>query len=107
MQMGQTMTSYRQEIKKQILSFRVLNIAVGSKVTVSDNDVQSYYERHMKSGANLQVKASHIFVLIPENADTAAVLAKETWAKKLLERAKAGEDFAKLAREYSEDAATR
>jgi peptidyl-prolyl cis-trans isomerase SurA len=105
--MGQSTASYRAELKKQILRFRVLNIAVGSKVAVSDTDVQSYYERNIKSGANVQVRASHIFITIPETTDNAMVLEKEKVAKKLLSRAEAGEDFAKLARENSEDAATR
>jgi peptidyl-prolyl cis-trans isomerase SurA len=100
------MKSYRQMLKQQIKRMRVVNIAVGSKVTVSDSDVQGYYDRHMKSGDS-QVKASHIFIAIPENADAATVLDKERIAKKLLDRAKAGEDFAKLAKEFSEDPATR
>jgi peptidyl-prolyl cis-trans isomerase SurA len=104
---GQSMASYRQEIKKQILRYRVLNIAVGSKVTVSDGDVQSYYDGHMKSGDHLQVRASHIFVSIPENADGETLKAKEKFAHDLLERAKRGEDFAKLAKEFSQDPATR
>ena len=105
--LGQTMASYRQELKKQILRMRVVNIAVGSKVTVSDEDVQSYYDRHMKSGNNQQVKASHIFIAIPEGADNATVRDKEATATKLLARARGGEDFAKLAKEFSEDPATR
>jgi len=104
---GQSMASYRQEIKKQILRYRVLNIAVGSKVTVSDTDVQSYYDGHMKSGDHVQVKASHIFVAIPENADAVTLKAKEKFAQDLLERAKGGDDFAKLAKDFSQDPATR
>jgi peptidyl-prolyl cis-trans isomerase SurA len=101
------MKSYRVMLKEQIKRMRVINIAVGSKVTVSDGDVQGYYDRHMKSGENTQVRASHIFIAIPENADTATVLGKEAMAKKLLNRVKAGEDFAVLAKEFSEDPATR
>jgi peptidyl-prolyl cis-trans isomerase SurA len=101
------MKSYRVMLKEQIKRMRVINIAVGSKVTVSDSDVQGYYDRHMKSGENTQVRASHIFIAIPENADTATVLGKEALAKKLLNRVKAGEDFAVLAKEFSEDPATR
>lgn len=104
---GQSMASYRQEIKKQILRYRVINIAVGSKVAVSDNDVQSYYERHMKGGDNTQVRASHIFVSIPEDADAVTLKAKQRFAHDLLARIKAGEDFAKLAKEFSQDPATR
>ncbi len=104
---GMTMGTYRQDLKKQILRFRVINIAVGSKVAVSDEDVQSYYDRHMKSGAEVQVRASHVFIAIPDGADAGVVAEKQAAAAALLERAKAGEDFAKLAREHSEDAATR
>jgi len=104
---GQTMASYRQEIKKQIMRYRVLNIAVGSKVTVSDADVQSYYDGHMKSGDHVQVRASHIFVAITDGADAVTLKAKEKFAHDLLDRAKAGEDFAKLAKEFSQDPNTR
>jgi parvulin-like peptidyl-prolyl isomerase len=53
------------------------------------------------------VRASHIFLAIPEDADNSMVLERERQAKALLARAQSGEDFAKLAREYSEDAGTR
>jgi peptidyl-prolyl cis-trans isomerase SurA len=103
---GLSMPTYRQNTKREILKYRVLNIAVGSKINVGDSEVQSYYDRHMKS-ANVQVRASHIFIAIPEDADNATVLDREKLAKSLLARAQGGEDFAKLAKEYSEDAGTR
>jgi peptidyl-prolyl cis-trans isomerase SurA len=103
---GLTLAAYRQSTKRELLKYRVINIAVGSKVSISDADVQNYYERHMQS-ANVQVRASHIFLVIPENADSAAAQEKEKQGKVLQQRAAAGEDFAKLAREFSEDAATR
>jgi peptidyl-prolyl cis-trans isomerase SurA len=103
---GMSLAAYRQSTKREILKYRVINVAVGSKVSVSDADVQSYYERHMQA-ANTQVRASHIFLVIPENADAAAALEKEKQAKQLAQRAQSGEDFGKLAREFSEDAATR
>ena len=103
---GMTMPVYRMNTKREILKYRVLNIAVGSKINVGDSEVQSYYDRHMKS-ANIQVRASHIFVAIPEDADNAALLDREKLAKSLLARVQSGEDFAKLAREYSQDAGTR
>jgi peptidyl-prolyl cis-trans isomerase SurA len=103
---GMSMATYRADLKRQLLRFRVLNIAVGSRVNVSDEEVKAYYERHMKGSANVQVRASHIFIAIPDGADVAAANEKLALAKKVLERAKT-EDFAKLARELSDDAATR
>ncbi|HMF42901.1 MAG TPA: peptidylprolyl isomerase [Polyangia bacterium] len=105
-QQGMSMASYRADLKRQLLRFRVINIAVGSRVNVSDDEVKAYYERHMKGSANVQVRASHIFIAIPDGADVAAAAEKEAQAKKILERAKT-EDFAKLAREVSDDTATR
>ncbi|HEX3694391.1 MAG TPA: peptidylprolyl isomerase [Polyangia bacterium] len=104
---GMTMTTYRADIKRQLLRFRVINISVGSRVSISDDDVKSYYERHMKTGSNTQVRASHIFVAIPDGADAATVAEKQAQAQRMLERAQKGEDFAKLARELSDDPATR
>ncbi|MES1157485.1 MAG: peptidylprolyl isomerase [Haliangium ochraceum] len=104
---GMSMATYRSDLKKQLLRFRVLNIAVGSKVNISDEDVRTYYLRHYKAGgANVQVRASHIFLTIPDGADAGVVGEKQALGRKLVERA-ATEDFAKLAREYSDDAATR
>jgi parvulin-like peptidyl-prolyl isomerase len=104
---GMTMGAYRADLKRQLLRFRVLNVAVGSRVNVSDEEVKLYYDRHMKDMANVQVRASHVFIAIPEGADKAAMTEKHELAEKVLARAKAGEDFAKLARELSDDAATR
>lgn len=104
---GMSMAHYRADIKRQLLRFRVLNIAVGSRVNISDDEIKAYYERHMRGSANTQVRASHIFISIPDGADRAAAEEKKAQAQKVLERAKAGEDFAKLARELSDDAATR
>ena len=103
---GMSLAAYRQNTKREILRYRIINIAVGSKVSVSDADVQGYYERHMHT-ANLQVRASHIFLAIPEGADAATTQEKEKQAQLLLRRAQSGEDFSRLAREYSEDTATR
>ncbi len=103
---GLTMAEYRQNTKREILKYRVLNIAVGSKINVGDSEVRNYYDRYMKS-ANVQVRASHIFIAIPDNADNATVMEREKFADSLLARAQKGEDFAQLAREYSEDAGTR
>jgi peptidyl-prolyl cis-trans isomerase SurA len=104
---GMTMAAYRADLRRQLLRFRVLNIAVGSRVNISDEEVRAYYDRHMKDGSNVQVRAAHVFVAIPDGADAATVAEKQAQAQKILERAKAGEDFAKLARETSDDAATR
>jgi parvulin-like peptidyl-prolyl isomerase len=46
-------------------------------------------------------------VAIPDGADAATVAEKQAQAQRVLERAQKGDDFAKLARELSDDPATR
>ncbi len=53
-----------------------------------------------RRGANEFVRASHILLNAPAGSDTAATIQK---AKDILKRARAGQDFGALAREYSED----
>ena len=51
--------------------------------------------------------ASHIFIAIPDGATPAEVERRRRLAGEIVRRARAGEDFAKLAKEYSEDSATK
>lgn len=48
--------------------------------------------------------ASHILIAVDENADKAAVETARQKAESLAKRARAGEDFGALAKEYSQDA---
>src|SRR5262249_22606737 len=105
---GMTMQSYRQDLKRQLTRIKVVQIAVSSRSNVSDDDVKAYYELNVrKVGADRKVRASHIFIAIPDGATKQVVDQKLKFAGELLSRARGGEDFAKLARENSEDPATR
>jgi parvulin-like peptidyl-prolyl isomerase len=78
-------------------------------IQVTDADVKKYYEDNpSKFEQPEMVRASHI-LLMTIDPKTRAELSKEVKQAKhkqledILKRARSGEDFAKLAREYSED----
>jgi peptidyl-prolyl cis-trans isomerase SurA len=103
-----TLSAYRQDLKRQITRLKVIGIAVRSRVQVSDDDLKTYYDQNVKqSGAERKVRASHIFIAIPDGASAQVMEQKRGLAAQLVQKARAGEDFAKLARENSEDGATR
>jgi peptidyl-prolyl cis-trans isomerase C len=83
------------------------------KVTVTDAEVKDAYEKdRTKFEQPEMVRASHI-LLSTRAAATGVDLSdaektnKHKLAEELLKRARAGEDFAKLAKEYSDDPGSR
>ncbi|WP_419784321.1 SurA N-terminal domain-containing protein [Maridesulfovibrio sp.] len=71
--------------------------------TVSPEEIAAYYEAHKDAFLQEdQVKASHILIVVDENAPDKDVAAAEKKIKKILAKAKSGQDFAKLAKRYSE-----
>jgi peptidyl-prolyl cis-trans isomerase D len=74
--------------------------------TVSDQDAQAYYDNNLKEYEQLpQVHAAHILVRVPPVGGSEAENKAKAKIEEVLKRARAGEDFAKLAKEISEDTA--
>jgi peptidyl-prolyl cis-trans isomerase D len=73
--------------------------------SVSDEDVAAAYERYkgIRYEIGEQRCAAHILVKAADQAAPDAVKKAETKARDVLRRAKRGEEFAALARKYSED----
>jgi peptidyl-prolyl cis-trans isomerase D len=78
---------------------------LASPSSVTDADARAAYDRDLQAryAVREQRRASHILFKVPPGAsdkDSAAIEAK---ARQILKKAKSGEDFAALARRYSED----
>ncbi len=75
------------------------------KVEVSDADVQQYYDSHQSEYVQPeQVRARHILFKVARDATPEAKAKVRQKAEEVLAKVKAGEDFATLAQQYSEDA---
>lgn len=75
---------------------------INKKVTVSQEEISKYYTGHLEEFQHPDVvRTSHILIPAGETAQQDALAKKR--ADSILERAKKGEDFAKLAKEYSID----
>jgi peptidyl-prolyl cis-trans isomerase SurA len=98
-QQGQTLEQFRETIKKQMERSRLLERAVKSKIVVSDAQVEAF----LKSGQGaLKEKRRIAIIFLPSSTDKADKGAgPEKLAADLHARLRAGEDFGKLAREYS------
>jgi parvulin-like peptidyl-prolyl isomerase len=78
-------------------------------INITDADVKKFYDENSSKFEQADmVKAAHILLMTTDPATRAELSEEKKAAKKkqiedLLKRAKAGEDFGKLAKEYSED----
>jgi len=76
-------------------------------VKITDEEMKKYYEEHKKDYYKDEVKASHILISTVDDNGNPLSEAKKKEAKKkaeeVLKKAKSGEEFSELAKEYSDD----
>ena len=93
--LGLTDAQVRDRLRTQILTNKIYE-AVTKKVTVTDADIQAYYD---KNATQYQQPASR---------DVRHILVKtEAQAQKLHDQIQAGADFATLAKKYTQDTASK
>ncbi len=89
------------------LTYNKYASAMMEQIKVTDEEAQTYYDEHIADFTNNQVRASHI--LISTTDENGQPLSDELKAEKLalaeelLQRARNNEDFATLAKDYSDD----
>lgn len=76
---------------------------LASMEDVTEEDLKQYYAAHSDAYSQPEeVSASHILITLDENASPKEVEAAKKKAEGILAKAKAGQNFAKLAEKYSE-----
>lgn len=96
---------FRENLRDQMLSERVREREVQGRIRVTDGDIDKYLdERQAALQGRAQLNVAQILVPVPEGAGPVVLAERKSRAESALARVKAGEDFAKVAREVSEDA---
>lgn len=70
-------------------------------MSVDEAEVKAFYEEN--KDASDYNKVSHILIAVEEGAEDSVVEERKKKAQDILDRVNNGEDFAELAKEYSED----
>ena len=96
--------SYRLPATRKIVYVRFSPRDYLDEVKPSAGEIEDYYRLHQDEYQQpKKVRARHILFRIPANVTTTQIQAVVDRAKNVLNQAQGGEDFAALARKYSED----
>ena len=88
----------------QYIANRYVAKEVTATVTVTDEELKAYYREHETELLLPEaVRARHILILAGPQSPPEDKATARARAERVLEQVKKGEDFARLAREYSED----
>jgi peptidyl-prolyl cis-trans isomerase C len=99
-----TMEQMRADARQDMAVAKMISDEVESKVTVKPEQVTDFYAKNPDQFKEPErVRASHILIAFPENADAAAKAQARQKAEQVLKDVKAGKDFMALAKEHSQD----
>jgi peptidyl-prolyl cis-trans isomerase D len=100
--------NYRVPPKVKLAYITVDPRSFTGQVTLAEDDIKNYYEDNTEAFKEAkQLKARHILFYLAGDASEDTEKAVKEKAASVLAKARAGEDFSTLAREYSEDTTTR
>jgi peptidyl-prolyl cis-trans isomerase SurA len=104
---GMTVEAYRKNLKKQLLRSKLLNREVKSKIVITENDIQSYYQKHIDKfgGGDSGGSKYHLRTIIkkiPPYSDEKQKQSVLTQMEAILAQLNAGKPFDALAREHSD-----
>ena len=103
-QEGIPFAKFRENIRDQIMVERVREREVVSRIRITDAEIDELIEkRRGAAGASAQINVAQILVTVPDGAAEGVVAERRGRAEAALKRVRAGEDFAAVAREISED----
>jgi peptidyl-prolyl cis-trans isomerase SurA len=113
---GMSLSEFRSEVRSNLIASKLIHKEINSRINVSDEDIRAYYERNKASFDVPEVQYHLAQILVTptrdpqvrnlKNDDAATAAAALHKIQAIYARLRAGDDFATLAQEYSEDPRT-
>jgi len=102
---GLTLEQYKVELREQMTLSRMFNKYIRAGIAVDEAEVRSYYDRNLKSYTlPEEIRLRQIFFPIPDNATSRENADVKEQAEQIFARARQGENFSRLVREFSQGA---
>jgi parvulin-like peptidyl-prolyl isomerase len=104
---GMAYEDFRAELRNSFLSQRVLAQEVYSKVNIPRRQIEEYYEKNKESFIRKERVILREILVSTQGMDEAGIAAAEKKAREIAARARKGERFTDLVREFSESVTAR
>lgn len=112
---GMTAQEYRDEIRRQILEGKLLQLRVQGRIRITDDDIHTTYTKLVRAERRqLPYRVAWVVLHTPDSLSPAARADREHLARSISDTARAGVnvhgravDFASLAAAFSDDSGTR
>ena len=101
---GITRDEFRGDLRRELTLTRLRERELEAKVKVGDLEIDEYLreQRTNPAAGALEMNIAHVLVAVPEAATEAQIASLQQKAQGIAQRARSGEDFAKLARDVSD-----
>ena len=100
---GVDFKKFREEIRGEIISARLREREVDSKLVISESEIDNYLSTQVKQlGKGEEYHLAHILVLVPELATADKIGERLQRAQEALKQLRGGTDFAQVAAGYSD-----
>lgn len=105
---GLSEQDYRDEIRRQVLEGKLIQLRVRGRVRISETDARAAYTHFVKEMTQQQPVDLKIIVLqIPPGSSAETAAARATLAQELVIRARRGDDYCEIVASFSEDPTTK
>jgi len=102
---GVSLTTFRTQLRNQLTTARLREREVETRVRVSENEVDQFLrdQRGTQPPMGIDLNLAMILLPVPEDSTEAQITALQARADTAARRARTGEDFAALVKEFMDD----
>lgn len=94
---------FAQSISNEIIVNQMRSREIGSRIKVTDNEINHYIETHSNLNDNDSYHLGHILIALPETASAKAIQKAKEQAVNIVAKLRKGQDFRELAMSSSDD----
>ncbi len=102
---GVALSTFREQLRHQLLLTRVREREVDARIRISDIEVEQFLQEQIKAQAArvpVELNLAMILIAVPENSTQEQIKPLEDQAREVARRARSGDNFAELAKTFSQ-----